>query len=86
MRLFTIRHAESMENIAMNGVIDQLIRGEIKGQDLHQCIEDAMLAAAPPHGDSELSDTGLGQAEKLGAFWAPIFEGKAKKGKVRYCA
>lgn len=77
-----IRHAESVQNKHMRGVMERLRTGDIAAKPFNE-----QMRRGPPgaHGgaDAELTPLGLEQADMLGAAWAPALSAAAAAGKLR---
>ena len=92
VRVFLVRHAESVENLNMESYFrknQQRIQKSDKHDDTNENtvspwvgIMERMAAILPPHGDCELTDLGYAQAEAFGIYWSKILQHKAKSGKL----
>ena len=90
VRVFLVRHAESVENLNMESYFrknQQRIQKNDKHDDTNENtvspwvgIMERMAAILPPHGDCELTDLGYAQAEAFGIYWSKILQHKAVEG------
>ena len=80
MRLLFIRHAESEENFFMESLVTKFPKGLPSDYKL---MDELMKAGSRDDGDAPLTALGLEQAEKLGAFYAPLLAQKALDGKLQ---
>ena len=82
VRVFCIRHAESVENVAMTGVMQQIATRQLSSAVMAHAMDKAMDEATPPNGDAPLTEKGFDEAQQLGEYWAPLLHQKAQEGKL----
>ena len=80
VRVFFVRHAESVENLAMEQPMRENLfeSGAMRWEDIMPLLKKN----TPEHGCAPLTDLGMSQAESLGRFWAPKLSGRASEGKL----
>ena len=81
VRLLMVRHGESEQNAYMEKVMYQVLSGQIPRSEFN-----ATMRRGPPGADggvdSDLTEKGASQAEKLGKVWGPLLLGAASKGRL----
>ena len=81
MRLLLIRHAQSLQNLYMETVLDDIASGAAEPHEFMKKMRDAPPGA---HGgaDSPLSLHGTAQTLKLGATYSPLLVDAARRGQL----
>mmetsp|Transcript_122447 Transcript_122447/g.381194 ORF Transcript_122447/g.381194 Transcript_122447/m.381194 type:complete len:326 (-) Transcript_122447:47-1024(-) len=81
VRVMVIRHAETLENVAMARSLLRFHRGELGGP---QAQAEMLSMLEGGEVDSPLTRGGERMAERLGKYYAPLLRGLADRGKLHF--